>query len=197
LQDVNVAYPLRAHLFYRRGALQLRDAQDAVIVGTTAVGAQDDVELLITSGREVGVLTMLTFETFLNGVESIPLSMTFPAAICGSMVCDDGGRVDMTNCAGQLRVVAVGARPQISIDVLPNPVGKDGKVAWTSSMLGEHRLDVVNTVGEVLASTAWHHADGQLRSGVVSLADFDLPAGVYVMRLSTSEGIASILAIVQ
>lgn len=197
LQEVNVVYPLRAHLLYRRGALQLRDAQDAVIVGTTAVGAQDDVELLITSGREVGVLTMLTFETFLNGVESIPLSMTFPAAICGSMVCDDGGRVDMTNCAGQLRVVAVGARPQISIDVLPNPVGKDGKVAWTSSMLGEHRLDVVNTVGEVLASTAWHHADGQLRSGVVSLADFDLPAGVYVMRLSTSEGIASILAIVQ
>jgi hypothetical protein len=197
LQDENVEYPLRAHLFYQRGTLDLRQARDAVIVGTTTDGIRDDVELLITSGSEAGVLTVLTFDTFLNGLESVPLSMTFPAAICGSMVCDEGGRVNMTNCADKLRVVALGARAQISVDVLPNPVGRDGKVAWTSSLLGEHRLEIVNTVGDVLVTSTWHQTDGRLHTGTMPLAMYDLSAGVYVVRLTSSNGIATTIAVLQ
>jgi len=197
LQDVNVAYPLKAHLLYPTGTLKLESAQNAVIVGTTTVGERDDVELLIANSTAADVLTVLQFSTFLNGAETLPLSMTFPAAICGAMTCDDGGSIALTNCADVLRVVKMGARAQISVDVHPNPSGKDGKVAWTSSMLGEHRLDVVNTIGDVLGSTTWQHADGQLRSGTVYLSEYDLPSGIYIVRLTTSEGLASQLIVVQ
>lgn len=187
--EANVVYPLTAHLRYRTGALYLTDVTDAIIQGRSVVGDSDDVELLITSGSDASILTKLTFNTFLFEQPTQQITLTFPAAMCGAMTCTPGS-ISTTNCANVLRVVKVGPTARIDIRVVPDPVTDVGVIEWSTSMLGDHVIQIVDATGAIHYSHVFTKDQASLVSGTIDVDATRIPNGYYIVRCISPTGTA-------
>ena len=94
-------------------------------------------------------------------------------------------------CAGTLRAVKIGASASFSVDVSPNPASEQVNVAWSSGAIGEHTIQIISAVGEIIAERTFVRSVASPTSGAESFDLYPCANGAYLIVLNSTHAVLS------
>jgi putative lipoic acid-binding regulatory protein len=118
-------------------------------VGRVTTGTMQEITILVEALPQQPSLFVLQVRPLLTPSSSVVEIVTIPTGC----VNQDTVEIILTpeQCAGALRAVQIGADASFTIGVAPNPVTDVATISWSSAAIGEHILQIVSVVGEVVA----------------------------------------------
>jgi len=84
-------------------------------------------------------------------------------------------------CAGSIRAVKIGASASFGVDVSPNPASEQVHGTWSSGAIGEHSLQIISVVGEIVAEHRFTRTVESPTAGSVMLDLVYLAHGGYTL----------------
>lgn len=131
------------------GEVNVLAAAGVTEVGRVNNGTEQEITILVDALPQQPALFELQVRPLLTARSNVMEIITTPTGC----VVPDTASIILTpdQCAGSLRAVQIGADASFTLGIAPNPATDVVTVSWSSAAIGEHLLQIVSVVGEVVA----------------------------------------------
>lgn len=190
-QDASSYLPITSVIRSPKNGAELNISAEPGVseVSRVTIGQTEEITVRIDAITQQPALYSMVIRPLLTAESSV-INIVTTATGC---VTPDTASIVLTpnQCAGTLRAVKIGASASFSVDVSPNPASEQVNVAWSSGAIGEHTIQIISAVGDIVAERTFMRSVASPTNGVESFDLYPCANGAYLIVLNSTHAVLS------